>query len=463
MMSPTQQIEHFTGCTYVQDMHRILTPQGTILKPDQFNATYGGYQFELDAIGKANTKKAWEAFCESQALRFPKAETTIFRPDQPQGKIISVAGSPRVNIYRPPIVDRTPGDVAPFLNLMRVMMPDEHERAITLAVMSAIVQYPGDKHQWSLLVQGCEGNGKSFILRALRYAIGQEYYHSPNANELDSKFNGWLLNKILIGIEDIYISQDRQHVMETLKPMITGDAVEIQRKGADQVTQEICCNFLLNSNHKDAIRKYQSDRRYCIIYTAQQSAEDLTRDGMDGQYFPELYAWARNGGYAHIAAYLQSYGIPAELNPALNNGGQCHRAPTTRSTEEAISIGRGSIEQAVDEAVEEGRAGFCGGYISSVALDGLLKDLRQNRISHHRRRTMLQDMGYVPHPGLGSRGRLNSPSSCPCDGGKRPVLYIKSDSIHNNAERPAAISASYASHNSGMQSTGDAATVFGGQ
>ena len=109
------------------------------------------------------------------------------------------------------------------------------------------------------------------------------YTHYPNAADLTNKFNGWLLNKLFIGVEDIYVPDHRRELIETLKPMITGgDGLEIQFKGADQVTADICANFMFNSNHKDAVQKTQSDRRFAVFFTAQQSAADIQAAGMGG-------------------------------------------------------------------------------------------------------------------------------------------------------------------------------------
>lgn len=61
-----QVMEHFAGCVYVADAHRILTPNGSMLKTEQFNSMYGGYTFAMDDSGEKTTRKAWEAFTENQ-------------------------------------------------------------------------------------------------------------------------------------------------------------------------------------------------------------------------------------------------------------------------------------------------------------------------------------------------------------------------------------------------------------
>ena len=143
-----------------------------------------------------------------------------------------------------------------------------------------------------------------------------------------------MLGKVFYGVEDIYLPDSRAEVFEELKPMITGgDGLEIEGKGVDQISADVCGNFMLNSNHKDAVRKTKNDRRICMLFCAQQQAEDLTRDGMSGDYFPKLYDWLREDGYAIVSDLLHTFPIPNEFNPATS----CQRAPVTTSTEPPTS------------------------------------------------------------------------------------------------------------------------------
>ncbi len=418
----SQQTELFAGCVYVRDIHRIFTPDGALLKPDSFRATYGGYVFALDAMNDKTTKSAWEAFTESQGAQFPKAHNVCFRPEKPPGAIVEEEERLLVNTYVPITTKRVQGDVTRFLDLVAKILPVQSDRDIIINYMAACVQYPGHKFQWCPLLQGIDGNGKSLLIRAVAYAVGQRYTHLPNAQDLANKFNGWLLNKLFIGVEEVYAA-DRREIIETLKPMITNDRIDIQMKGSDQFTGDNRANFIMCSNHKDAILKTRNDRRFAVFYTAQQEPEDLVLAGFGGDYFPRMYDWLKKeGGYAAIAHYLATYRIAPALNPA----GDLHRAPMTSSTMEAISISLGGIEQEVLEAIAEGRTGFAGSWVSSIHLDKLLTARNAGRrIPPTKRCALLKSLGYVPHPAL-PEGRSNAIISL--DGGK-PRLYIKRDSI----------------------------------
>jgi len=411
-LTPDIQINYFNNCVYIQDTHRVLIPTGVMLRPDQFKATYGGYIFSLDADGGKETKCPWEAFTASRAVRFKKVQSTVFRPELESGQIINHEGRQVVNTYYPLEIRKIEGDASPFINHVAKLIPDENDRAIIMSYMAACVQHIGTKFQWCPLIQGVEGNGKSLLMRAVAYSVGERFSHFPNAADISNKFNAWIENKLFIGIEEIYTS-DKRGAAETLKVMITNDRIEIQRKGHDQYTGDNRANMIMNTNHINAIIKNQNDRRYAPFFTAQQDAEHIKRDGMSGNYFPDLYEWLRGDGYAIVANYLTNYIIPDHLNPAT----LCHRAPVTTSTALAIETSKGPAEQEIDNAVGENIQGFRGGWISSIALEKLLTEKRKAHFTPPNARSkMLLDMGYI------KVGR--SPKAMMQEDNKRPTLYM---------------------------------------
>lgn len=415
-----QQGVLFRDCVYVTDIHRALVG-GALLKPEQFRVTYGGYTFVTDASSGRLERNAWVAFTESQVFRCTRVNTSCFRPDLKPMSIVETGGGLSVNIYRDIKTPRRAGDVTPFLTHLGKLLPDVRDQAILLAYMAAVVQHKGVKFQWCPLLQGVEGNGKTLFTFVLAECVGHDYTHMAKPSQIAKNFNGWMHGKILIGVEDIYVPDSQREVLEELKPMITNNRIEIERKGVDQQTLEICCNFILNSNHKDGIRKTRNDRRFAPFYTAQQEADDLKRDGMVGGYFQRLYAWLRADGYAHVHEFLATYNIPDELNPALG-----HIAPITSSTHEAVAAGLGRIEQEILEAVERGDAGFKGGWVSSVMLDNMLHNIGYSRsIAPNKRREIMGNLGYDYHPSL-TGGRVNN-NVLPDNA--KPRLYVHRDDV----------------------------------
>lgn len=437
-VSVAEQAEFFKGCIYVVGQHRVLVPGGELLKPDQFKAKWGGRIFILSNDNTKTTRNAWEAFTESQVLRCPQADNTCFRPDLPYGALVHDAGRVRANKYWPVETPRKKGDATRFLTHIAKLFPNPRDQIVTLSYMAACVQHVGYKFQWAPLFIGVEGNGKTLLSRCVAEAIGRRYVHWPKASKIAKDFNAWLADNVLYCVEDIYTKDGKTDVLEELKPMITGgDGIEIEKKGVDQMSAEICGNFIFNSNHKDAIKKTRNDRRFCVLYCAQQDVEDLARDGMGGTYLSDLYDWLKyEDGYAIVTDYLKSFEIPDEFNPAKG----CQRAPITSSTEAAIEASLGPAEQEVLQAIEQERVGFRGGWVSSMALERLLRDAnRSNAVPINKRRDMLRSLGYDWHPAL-TKGQVSHP--VPPDGGK-PKLFIKNGHPSREITAPAAAAAAY--------------------
>jgi hypothetical protein len=416
------QAKLFAGCVYILDIHRVLLPGGVMLKPDQFRVAYGGYTFTMDTANERTSRDAWEAFTQNQAYRCPRVTSQCFRPDLAPGAIVERNGLTFVNTYWPVEVPRKVGDATPFYTHLRKVLPDERDAYILLCYMAACVQHKGVKFQWAPLLQGVEGNGKTLFTRCVAEAIGRRYVHWPKASKLSKEFNGWMVGKLFYGVEDIYVPDHKREIIEELKPMITGgDGLEIESKGVDQISVDICGNFMFNSNHKGAVRKTRNDRRFCMLFSAQQQASDLIRDGMTGDYFPKLYEWLRSDGYAIVNEILHTMPIPDEFNPATD----CQRAPATTSTEAAIGESMGGVEQEIQEAIAQELPGFCGGWISSVQLERLLDRLgAARRVTHSRRKELLHELGYSYHPALHD-GRVNN---IVLPDGAKPRLFIHKDS-----------------------------------
>lgn len=426
-----QQLALFDGCVYVQDVHEVLMPQGHLLSSERFDAEFSGYQFAVTADGQRPAKRAWEAFVHSEVHNFPKVKGTFFDPRRPAREFMVRDGWTFINSFVPITIEREPGDASPFVEHMRRILPVGQDADILLAYFAACVQYPGYKFQWWPLIQGVEGNGKTILSKLLESSVGTRYVHWPKASEVGSKFNSAFYGKLMILVEDIRITEARDSLWETLKPMITGDRLEIEAKGVDKVTREVCFNGVLNSNHKNGIRKTRNDRRICPFFCAQQHEPELQRDGLTEDYFNRLRQWIADGGTRIVADFLYRYPIPEQWNPAT----KAIRAPRTSATEDAITAGLGTVEQEVLEAIEQGTPGFRGGWVSSTALDRLLGVLgKAATIPRNKRRELLEAIGYAAHPALPD-GR----SSVADTDGSRPRLYVRADAPGAREQNPALV------------------------
>jgi hypothetical protein len=463
-MSGTDQLGFFAGCVYVVDQHRIWIPAtGDMLDKSRFDIVYGGHAFPIDGENRKVVDSAFDAFTRSRIFVAPRVSTTCFRPEYGPGAIVQEDGRTLVNTYLPIDTKRIAGDPGPFLRHLEKMLPDERDRSILLHYMASMRQNPGVKLQWWPVIQGAEGNGKTLLDRVMSFAIGHRYSHLVNPDAMaktGNQFNTWIQGNLYLGIEEIYVGH-RREFLESFKATVTNDRAPIEGKGTDQKTGDNRINGLLFTNHKEAVPIDVDSRRYSIFYTAQQSAADIAEAGMGGDYFPDLYDWlygrrryhnyGPNYGAAVVNDYLASFELTAELDPAQ----LCVRAPATTSTSLALRLSLGKAEQEILEAIEEGRPGFAGGWISSIALDKLLDQIKAS-VPRNKRRAMMQSIGYDYHPGL-IDGRVNNVVQP--DHGK-PRLFVSIGHLSCNLTEPASIAKAYTSAQD-TTTAGVAAARFG--
>jgi Family of unknown function (DUF5906)/NrS-1 polymerase HBD domain len=386
-MDLAKQVEHFKGCVYVQAAHAVMVPDGRLLRPAVFNASYGGFSFQMQYDGGRPTHEAFTAFTENRMMRFPSAVDTCFRPDRAPAEMITG----RVNTWVPPVIDEAPGDISPFLNHVAKLIPDPTDRRILFTYMQSLARNPGCKFQWAPVIQGTEGNGKSLIIRVLVHAVSREYSHLPKASQLTEKYNSWLEGRLFIGVEEIKVA-DRREVLEDLKDSVTNDWIEIRRMQQDKKMTNNYTNWIFCSNYKDAIPVNADQRRYAIFFTAQQAVADLIREGMTDAYFVELYRWLREGGgYQAVAHWLRNAPIEA---PEYDPAGVCQRAPATTSRVEAISVSLGRVEQTIMDAIENDEAGFRDGWISTGAVTQYLTKRGVRDVSSRKMGDILKSIGF---------------------------------------------------------------------
>lgn len=455
-LGPQEQVAHFAGCTYVVKRGEIYSVEVNDMLPrSPFDVIFGGHLFTMDPTGQKTTASAWEAFTLSRVWKPPTAYDICFKPTLGPGALVTEGGRTLVNSYVPYDCPTAEGDPAPFLDLLARMLPNPGDQRIMVNFMAALAQNPGIKFQWWPVIQGVQGNGKTMLGDFLTYVLGEHYTHKPDAAAMIKnglQFNSWIDRKLLIIVEEIN-SAGKRDFLDQFKVVVTNRRMAFEGKGANQIMGDNAANGLLLTNYRDGVPVTADERRYPVFYCAQQRAEDLARDGMDGEYFPNLLKWIAAGGYAIVANFLKTFAVEEAFNPVTMT-----RAPQTSSSLAAVANSLGAVEQEILEAISEGRVGFAGGWVSSIFLDRLIKDMRRT-VPRSQRKDMMHALGYGYHQALDD-GRVNNVVTP--DGGK-PRLFLRTGHLAHNLLTPAEVAKAYSkAQEPGVDhSTADAARAFG--
>jgi hypothetical protein len=162
-------------------------------------------------------------------------------------------------------------------------------------------------------------------------AIYGENFIAIDHEALQSSNNGYCVNKQLVLGEEITGGNSRSHA-DRLKNMITREEIYVNIKYQPQYTINDLCNWLLTSNHVDALFLESRDRRAVV--------HDIKSEPRPFEFYERIDKWRANGGPAHVFEYLLNEIDLTDYNPKKP-------APTTQAKEEMIALSKSDIDIAV--------------------------------------------------------------------------------------------------------------------
>jgi hypothetical protein len=271
------------------------------------------------------------------------------------GQFVQHEGKRYLNTYRETGIapcgvldDEGQAVVDMFMGHVRFMIENEDEQRLLIDYLAWIIQNPGSKINWALLLQGAQGVGKSYFAVVMQNLLG-EMCRNVEPMALSGRFTSWAYGAVLAVIEEIRISGDnRFELIDRLKPFVSNNVIQIEAKGQDHRTVPNFQSYLLLTNHKDALPVNENDRRYAPIFSRVQSEQQLFeelggRQGAD-TYFTRLFDDSERRADA-LSYFLRNWNISEGFSAK-------GRAPQTSAREEmialAVSPDRSLLEDAID-------------------------------------------------------------------------------------------------------------------
>ncbi len=190
-----------------------------------------------------------------------------------------------------------------------------------------------------LMLSKLQGVGKSTLLNIVAELIGKKHVSFPGDAMIQSDFNGWLINRRLVVVHEIYAGQSWK-TYNRLKTLITDEFIEANNKHVANYTLPNWAHFMAASNSMEALRMENDDRRW---YVPQLPTYLYNHYG-------ELRAWIRAGGLRLLANEL------LEWDSYLNEGNQ---APLTSAKSNLIDQSMPNDERMVLVTMERMPADAC--------------------------------------------------------------------------------------------------------
>lgn len=283
--------------------------------------------------------------------QIPVVYNRMFMPGQPM--LYSMDGIDYANSYTEEGIPELPGNLSPveeqaieiFLGHLEHIIANENDRRIFLDFLTYIVKHPGQRINWAILLQGAEGDGKSFFSAVLEAVLGTNNINMIAGNALEEKYNPWAENALVCFIEDVRLhGANRFDAINTLKPMITNNRVSIRRMQTNIYSVVNTMNYIMTANVKDAMPVGDEDSRIFPIFTRFQRAGDLDRFKTDNPlYYDRLFGILQFAGALRQFFLLRK--ISSDFNPKA-------RAPKSSYRREMILLNKSEEVTALEDTLE---------------------------------------------------------------------------------------------------------------
>ena len=341
----------------------------------------------------------------------PIVRDIMFHPGQTQ--IFSYQGLNMVNTFKslnldiPQVLSAEQQlSVDSFERHLAFLLPNEKDRVIVRDWMAYVVQNPGKRVSWAIVVKGVHGDGKTYLSRVMEAVTGS--VNQVAGSSFGGQFNSWAQGALVVAVEEIRVSGDKKYeALDRMKPLISNSSIPIEEKGRDVRTIPNFSSYMLFTNHADALPIAESERRYCVFETPFTSRAQLYQafGGADqsAAYYDALF----DSLSAHpeaLAYHLLNHVVSPSFKPSS-------QAPETSARTRMIEATVSSAQEALESAIETHACDIVSAALLDVTYlnnkcDMVLTPSGKPTIVLPKGRALgntLRDMGYVQIEGRKAR------------------------------------------------------------
>jgi hypothetical protein len=168
-----------------------------------------------------------------------------------------------------------------------------------LDVMAQMVQEPHNKQGVGIAIalRGRQGVGKSFFVQNFGKLFGNSYIEIDSVEPITGRFNGILMNKILVFGDEAIWGGDKVN-RNILKGLITSSEINVEKKFKDTFSAKNYSRFFFATNSDWSAPVERGNRRFFVL--------DVSSEHMrDTDYFKAIKDDLDNGGYKDLLYFLK--------------------------------------------------------------------------------------------------------------------------------------------------------------
>jgi hypothetical protein len=343
------------GWVYLSDEDRFYsTASRSMMTQTAFNSSYS--RFMLTKQDVLEGRPVPERLPAHVALNVYQVPVVAGRRYMPGGdELFTINGVEYANLYTEAGIPEVPEEhskrdrrnlaivQAHFAHLFKI----ERDRELFKDWLAYIVQNPGKRPNWAVLMQGTEKDGKTFFGVMMGAVLGEQNLAIVDPKSLEESFNAFAEGHQLAFIEEVKLhGHNRYDVLNRIKPLITNSAITIRRMRTDSYKVPNMTAYLLATNFRDALPISDSDSRYFILFSHYQTKFALEQFiKCNPGYYDNLYRAIEESPGA-IRGWLMNREFGADFNPNA-------RAPASTAHRYMVMMTKSEDQEAVEELLAE--------------------------------------------------------------------------------------------------------------
>lgn len=278
---------------YVEKLNRVVDlmrhPKSAVLTLQEFKNAFSNVY-----IGKKQMPPKW--------LGHPRRKTVSDIGYKPAaGQIYTEDGAKNYNLYYgsglvlPQVLE--PAKLTVPLEHFKFMFPLKEAGMLFIQWLAFTIQHPEIRIPWAPLIISSPGVGKGYLYNMIQRVVGRQNCSliGPEDFSMGSKFNEFMAGKIVC--LDEMRAAGKFNFMNKLKPLMTENELEINRKFGSKKQERIYVNFICFSNYGDAAALTYDDRRFWCHY--------VPHDRRSPAYYNKMFKWLDTDGPAHLEKWLR--------------------------------------------------------------------------------------------------------------------------------------------------------------